>query len=160
MNKTVDFHGFGILCFIDFFFFKQVCFSIWWNFLDFFQLWNPYKPLPPPPRSYSPDPRSGSSSSPSPNQRVSPIPQPSATLITPPPEADPYSSLSAEAQGFVNTLTSMGFSRSRAARAVQKFGADEKEVSVRLFVNHQAVLQSFFSFLMRCVSAHAGLLHE
>lgn len=92
------------------------------------QLWNPYKPLPPPPRSYSPDPRSGSSSSPSPNQRVSPIPQPSATLITPPPEADPYSSLSAEAQGFVNTLTSMGFSRSRAARAVQKFGADEKEV--------------------------------
>nr|KAG5703654.1 hypothetical protein BaRGS_002528 [Batillaria attramentaria] len=96
------------------------------------QPWNPYKPLPPTPHSHSPDMRSASSSSgsPSPDLRRSPGPHLPTTSTAMPasPELDPYNSLSHEAKAFVNNLTSMGFSRSRAARAVQKFGADEREV--------------------------------
>jgi hypothetical protein len=92
------------------------------------QAWNPYKPLPPTPVC---DQRSSSSSTESlPNDHT---PAPSQPSQPPAPvavqsEPDPYNSLSSEAKNFVNSLTAMGFTRSRASRAVEKFGADEKEV--------------------------------
>ena len=46
-----------------------------------------------------------------------------------PAEVDPYFSLSSEAQRAVDNVVNMGFSRPRAARAVDKIGRDEKEVS-------------------------------
>ena len=103
------------------------------------QPWNPYKPLPPTPVS---ELRSSSSSTESlptdPQQSPSPhVPSPSSATFTTSsvaaapalhPEVDPYHSLSSDAKTFVNNLTAMGFSRSRASRAVEKFGADEREV--------------------------------
>ncbi|KAK7116196.1 ubiquitin-associated protein 1-like isoform X2 [Littorina saxatilis] len=80
------------------------------------QPWNPYKPLPPTPVS---ELRSSSSSTES---------LPTDQHHSNNTEVDPYNSLSSEAKNFVNNLTSMGFSRSRASRAVEKFGADQKEV--------------------------------
>ncbi|KAK7492542.1 hypothetical protein BaRGS_00016208 [Batillaria attramentaria] len=113
--------------------------------------WNPYKPLPPTPHSHSPDMRSASSSSgsPSPDLRRSPGPHLPTTSTAMPasPELDPYNSLSHEAKAFVNNLTSMGFSRSRAARAVldhllnvdklveKKFKPELAETGLQLFRN-------------------------
>lgn len=79
--------------------------------------WNKYQPLPDAvpslpvtvPGSYSS--RSSSSSD-----------------LASPSEVDPYLRLSPKAQHAVDNLVSMGFSKPRASRAVERFGEDEKEV--------------------------------
>lgn len=102
--------------------------------------WNPYKPLPPTPVSGQRSSSSSSESLPndhqcsySPPASRPPPARASQGMLSTQSELDPYNSLSSEAKVFVNNLTAMGFSRSRAARAVQKFGADEKEVLDHLF---------------------------
>ncbi|KAL8616700.1 hypothetical protein ACOMHN_031682 [Nucella lapillus] len=118
------------------------------------QPWNPYKPLPPTPVS---DLRSSSSSTES--LPTEPTPNPSPLVLSPSPsefgaaaasrllfgeENDPYPRLSNEARTFVNKLTSMGFSRSRASRAVEKFGNDEREVLDHMF-NVDKLMEKKFS---------------
>lgn len=116
------------------------------------QPWNPYKPLPPTPVS---DLRSSSSSTES--LPTEPTPNPSPLVLSPSPsefgaaasrllgeENDPYHRLSSDAKTFVNKLTSMGFSRSRASRAVEKFGNDEREVLDHMF-NVDKLMEKKFS---------------
>ena len=103
------------------------------------QPWNPYKPLPPTPVSELRSSSSSTESLPT-DQQQSPSPRiPSTTSTTTncvaaapatQPEVDPYHSLSSDGKTFVNNLTAMGFSRSRASRAVEKFGPDEREVGL------------------------------
>ncbi|GFO13590.1 ubiquitin-associated protein 1 [Plakobranchus ocellatus] len=57
--------------------------------------------------------------------------------------SDPYSSLSKEEQTFTDILTNMGFLRPRVARAVQKFGAKEKEVLDHLLAVDKLGEQSY-----------------
>lgn len=79
--------------------------------------WNKYQPLPDPiPSNTEALPSSFSSKSSSSSDLASPS------------EVDPYLRLSPEAQHAVDNLVSMGFSKPRSARAVEKFGKDEKEV--------------------------------
>lgn len=85
-----------------------------------FQSWNRHRPLPP-----IPTPISHSSNPNLESYKVSQLPPSQSVGLT-----DPYYSLSAEAQAFTNSLTSMGFLRARVARAVAKFGQDEKEVFI------------------------------
>ncbi|XP_033749757.1 ubiquitin-associated protein 1-like isoform X3 [Pecten maximus] len=81
------------------------------------QSWNKYQPLPVTiPSNQETIPSSFSSKSSSSSDLASPS------------EVDPYLRLSPEAQHAVNNLVSMGFSKPRSARAVEKFGKDEKEV--------------------------------
>lgn len=47
---------------------------------------------------------------------------------------DPFSALSQEAQTFAQQYLSMGFPRARVARAVQKLGLQEKDVSISVYV--------------------------
>ncbi|BFY98282.1 hypothetical protein BsWGS_01322 [Bradybaena similaris] len=82
------------------------------------QSWNRHRPLPP-----IPTPASHSSNPNLESYKVSQLPPSQSVGLT-----DPYYSLSTEAQAFTNSLTSMGFLRARVARAVAKFGQDEKEV--------------------------------
>lgn len=80
----------------------------------------------PPPYSASPPPYS-----------VLPPASIPPTDMAPPPEysvagalgPDPYMAMSVEARRFVDSLVSMGFSKPRVARAVEKLGQDAKEVS-------------------------------
>lgn len=78
-----------------------------------FQPLNRHRPLPPPP---SPKPQLSYNTGQ--HQAVKEIGL-----------GDPYHSLSREAQIFTDNLTSMGFLRARVARAVEKFGPDEREVN-------------------------------
>ena len=43
--------------------------------------------------------------------------------------SDPYPSMSSESQRFVDSISLMGFPRSRVARSVEKHGKDGKQVS-------------------------------
>lgn len=43
---------------------------------------------------------------------------------------DPYSNLPADSRRVVDSLASMGFPKAQAARAVEKLGADQKEVKM------------------------------
>jgi uncharacterized UBP type Zn finger protein len=47
---------------------------------------------------------------------------------------DTYSNLSTEAQACIDKLAAMGFERDRLARAIEKIGHDEKEVSKLSFM--------------------------
>ncbi|XP_059163302.1 uncharacterized protein LOC131946501 isoform X2 [Physella acuta] len=88
---------------------------------------NKHRPLPPPPS-----------------------PKPKLSYNTSQPQAvkeiglgDPYHSLSREAQIFTDNLTSMGFLRARVARAVEKFGQDEREVLDHLLAVDQLVEKKY-----------------
>ncbi|KAK3097815.1 hypothetical protein FSP39_013436 [Pinctada imbricata] len=78
--------------------------------------WNKYTPLPTPRSGFSPPITSPSSKSSSSSEMASPG------------EIDPYLRLPGDAQRLVDSLVSMGFSRPRVARAVERIGTDEKEV--------------------------------
>ncbi|CAG5116549.1 unnamed protein product [Candidula unifasciata] len=82
------------------------------------QSWNRHRPLPP-----IPSPNITASNPNLESYKVVHLPPSQSVGLT-----DPYYNLSAEAQAFTNSLTSMGFLRARVARAVAKFGQDEKEV--------------------------------
>lgn len=45
-----------------------------------------------------------------------------------PSDLDPYTQMSLSSKAIVDHLVAMGFSKPRAARAVEKLGEDEKEV--------------------------------
>ncbi|XP_005106098.1 ubiquitin-associated protein 1 isoform X2 [Aplysia californica] len=94
---------------------------------------NKMRPLPPPP-------------SPSPKPEV----YKESQLPTSPPVGltDPYHSLSREAQAFTDSLTSMGFLKARVARAVQKFGQDQKEVLDHLFAVDKLVAMKYAPVLV------------
>lgn len=47
---------------------------------------------------------------------------------------DPYSNLPADSRRVVDSLASMGFPKAQAARAVEKLGADQKEVILKKIV--------------------------
>ncbi|XP_021360501.1 ubiquitin-associated protein 1-like isoform X2 [Mizuhopecten yessoensis] len=79
------------------------------------QSWNKYQPLPVTiPSNLETMPGSSKSSS--------------SSDLASPSEIDPYLRLSPEAQRAVDNFVSMGFSKPRSARAVEKFGKDDKEV--------------------------------
>lgn len=88
------------------------------------QPWNRHVPLPPPPSS-----------------------NPNKPSFRPPSQpiglSDPYSSLSREEQNFTDILTNMGFLRPRVARAVKKFGTQEKEVLDHLLAVDKLGEQSY-----------------
>ena len=46
-------------------------------------------------------------------------------------QPDPYDKLSPDKQRFVDNVTDMGFLRSRVSRAVEKFGMNDKLVSIK-----------------------------
>lgn len=90
--------------------------------------WNRHRPLPP-----TPSPTTIIE-----NNKSSQLPQNQTVGLS-----DPYPNLSREAQVFIDHLTSMGFLRARAARAVATFGMDEKEVLDHLIAVDQLVEKKF-----------------
>eukprot|EP00105_Crassostrea_gigas_P011378 XP_011427005.1 PREDICTED: probable histone-lysine N-methyltransferase set-2 isoform X2 [Crassostrea gigas] len=80
------------------------------------QSWNRYSPLPQPAQSGF---TTGSPSSLSSGSLTEP-----KTVVPP----DPYSNLPADSRRVVDSVASMGFPKAQAARAVEKLGADQKEV--------------------------------
>lgn len=78
--------------------------------------WNRYSPLPQPAQSGF---RTGSPSSLSSGSLTEP-----KTVVPP----DPYSNLPPDSRRVVDSVASMGFPKTQAARAVEKLGADQKEV--------------------------------
>ncbi|KAJ8303911.1 hypothetical protein KUTeg_017494 [Tegillarca granosa] len=87
---------------------------------DIISSWNRYSPLPPTPSAFSP---------------LSPGSSSSSGDLTSPSEIDPYTLLSKEAQKSVDGLVDMGFSRPRAARAMQKLGQDKEVIEHLCLVN-------------------------
>lgn len=94
-------------------------------YVDFLlcQSWNRYSPLPQPAQTgfgtESPSPLSSSS-----------LTEPKTVI-----DVDPYNNLPQDSKRVVDTVASMGFSKASAARAVEKLGADQKEVLYMAFVN-------------------------
>ncbi|KAH9494939.1 hypothetical protein Btru_020842 [Bulinus truncatus] len=86
--------------------------------------WNKHRPLPPPPSISS-----------SLNKKVD--------NAEPLGLTDPYYTLSKEDRLFVDSLTSMGFHKARVARAVSRFGQDEKEVLDHLLAVDRLLEQKF-----------------
>lgn len=92
------------------------------------QAWNKYSPLPPSRGQNGKKPLSLPQQLEKTPERVVRPGRSRAAENLPADSQDPYSSLSIEAQAFVNNLTGMGFPRSRASRAVLKLGQDDKLV--------------------------------
>ncbi|KAL8602256.1 hypothetical protein ACOMHN_022769 [Nucella lapillus] len=78
---------------------------------------------------------------------TTPQPAPTPAPTHEPSDYDPYPGLSSQAKTFVSNLTSMGFSRSRVSRAVEKFGTDEREVLDHLLNVDKLVEKKFTSAL-------------
>lgn len=94
-----------------------------WNtslqlFICSLQSWNRYSPLPQPAHSGF---RTGSPSSSSSGSLTE------LKTVVPP---DPYSNLPPDSRRVVDSVASMGFPKAQAARAVEKLGADQKEVGL------------------------------
>lgn len=104
--------------------------SFKWVYLSVFllQAWNKYSPLPPSRGQNGKKPLSLPQQLEKTPERVVRPGRSRAAENLPADSQDPYSSLSIEAQAFVNNLTGMGFPRSRASRAVLKLGQDDKLV--------------------------------
>lgn len=85
-------------------------------YISSLQSWNRYSPLPQPAQSgfTTRSPSSLSSGS---------LTEPK-TVVPP----DPYSNLPPDSRRVVDSVASMGFPKAQAARAVEKLGADQKEV--------------------------------
>jgi hypothetical protein len=92
-----------------------------------FQSWNRYSPLPQP--GFGPESlHSVSSAS-------------SLTDVKTVVDVDPYDRLSLESKRVVDSVVGMGFPKARTARAVERLGADQKEVQQGI------VFDSLFRFL-------------
>jgi len=98
------------------------------------QPFNPLRPLPPPPAPKPSKP---------PQYKPSHLPPPENCGLS-----DPYSQLSRDAQVFTDNLSSMGFLRARVARAVLKFGQDEREVVDHLLAVDSLVEKKFAPVLV------------